>query len=181
MKANWQNKNKETMISDEMSKAVEAVFEKYGTIITTSAKEIMNQKNKNASGILSDSFSFDVKSDGNTVTLEISAEGYLKFLENGRSSGGNVNIASIIRWIQYKGIELRPVPGVKHGTMESRGVISKTGIKRGKVAVIRRNVKVSDERFAFAIATKIKKFGTTGTPIIKPIILEIQEWMNYHY
>ena len=167
------------MISKELENAVKEVFETYGELITQGSKKVMELKNKNATGTLSNSFSFNVSGDGNTVTLEINAEEYLKYLENGRQAGKMPPILALVKWIQAKGIEVPSrKPGTRFGGIEANGVISKSGLKRGKPSIIRRNVKVSNERFAYAIAKSIMKRGIMGAGIIKPVIIEIKDELS---
>ena len=158
------------MISQKMIAAVEKVFEHYGEQIASAAKESLATLNKNATNTLSDSFTWKVTSNDETVTLSILSEDYLKYLETKRQWNQLPNIRALVRWIEYKGFELWTKPGTRHGSIEANGVISRPGVRRGNPVIIRRNVGVSNERLAFAIAKKIMKNGNKPVGILKPIV-----------
>lgn len=164
------------MISKELETVVKEIFEQYGETITNAVKETLAKSNLNATGALSNSVSFKVGSDENSITLEIWAEQYLKFIEEGRASGKMPPVQSIVKWIEAKNIDVPSrKPGIRFGGIESRGVTSYPGTRRGKAAIIRRNVKMSNLQFGFAIAKNIMRKGQIGKGIIKPIMLTVSE------
>lgn len=165
------------MISERLTEAIKMIFTEYGEQVVEACKKILADNNVNASGKLSESFDFTIEAEDEKITLNILAEEYLKYMEQGRAAGKLPPVQSIIKWIEYKGIPVPDhKPGVKYGgQINSRGVKSYPGTRRGKPAIIRRNVKVSNEEFAFAIAHSISRVGTKGKGLIKPVMAGFAE------
>ena len=165
-------------LSEKMISAISDVFEAFGEQITTEAKSALEAMKINASNNLSDSFQFKVSSTEAVVTLEIFADSYLQYIENGRQPGKMPPVQSIIKWIEYKGVESFEKPGIRRGIIDAKGVRASPGMRRGQPAIIRRNVKVSNEKMAFAIAKSIMKRGQQGKQFYKPIIENIADEMS---
>lgn len=163
------------MLSENILKSIREVFNYYGELIGQDAKDALAAAQKNASYDLSDSFNYKIVVQDETVTLNIYAEEYLKYLENKKSWKELPNIRKIVQWIEYKGFEDLSKTGTRHGVIESQGVRSRPGIRRGNSVIIRRNVGVSNERFAFAIARNIMKFGNKPVPILTPIVENLEK------
>ena len=153
------------MISKQLQEAVLKIFQQYGETITVAARESIAYSGKNATGTLSDSFSFEVITEEDKITLEISAEAYLKYIENGRGAGSMPPMDLILKWIRAKGLQ-------------AKGIISKVGMRRFKPALIRRNVTVSENRMAFAVARSIQKRGITAKPFFKPLVIALEDQLS---
>src|SRR5579862_2137524 len=120
------------MISEGLTNAIIKIFELYGESITEAAKQTLANNKLNATGTLSNSFNYKISNSEGVITLTISAEDYLKYVESGRSPGSMPPIQSIIKWIQAKGIDVPSrKPGTRFGGIEAEGVVSKAGVRRG--------------------------------------------------
>src|SRR5580700_10070107 len=95
-------------ITDELVKEISNVLGRHGNLLVTTIRQLLQDKNKIASSKLYDSVQFNVEVDGLIVTLQVFAEDYLKYIDQGRSPGSKMPpIASILNWIEVRGIKPR--------------------------------------------------------------------------
>ena len=161
-------------ISNFLKRAVIQVFRQKGEMIVSRVKDNLVSRGKVVTGNLRDSIKSRVIQKGDAIYLNITTDPYLKFVEKGRSPGKQPPMQSIVKWIQYKGAHGRDIlPGQRWGQVQSKGINQKDGKRRYYAAQIRREVHISNERFAYAIARKIAKEGQKGTPIIQPVVDEM--------
>lgn len=144
-------------LQEELSK----ILDQYGEAIVTAIRDSIGLSGKVASGNLQNSVQYEVNNEG----LFIWANGYLKYVEDGRRANmPPPPIQAILDWIAMKGI-------IAEG-ITSRKV---TNNKTGKTRVRRDQVDISQKRAAFAISRSIGQKGFPGTSIVRPVINEIQD------
>lgn len=129
------------MISTDIWFHLSAVLERFGQYFVERAKQNLLEDGSNASGTLTNSFTYDVELDNAHFAVTVSLEDYWYYVENGRKAGKMPPIDKIAEWIEVKHI----VPQVRNGI--------EGGVH--KVPTVR--------QLAYLIARKIGNEGTTGT------------------
>lgn len=91
-----------------MFKILEAVLDKYANKIIKNAQALLKSLGKNASGNLSRSLDYEVKSQDNVVEVEFKGEDYLQYVENGRRPNSKQPpVNKILRWLEIKPIKVQ--------------------------------------------------------------------------
>lgn len=102
--------------SPELVKAVSDILSKYGDQIVTQIREQLQAKNHIATGNLYNSVQFQVVVDGNIVELQVLANDYFKWVDQGRGPNKKPPpLQAIIDWIAVKGIKHRSSLGSAKG------------------------------------------------------------------
>lgn len=117
------------------------VLHRFGKYFMERAKQNLLQDGSNASGTLTNSFTFKVNIDDSYYEVTVTLEDYWYYVENGRKKGKQPPIDKIEEWIKVKHV----VPEVREGADGSTS----------RVPTVR--------QLAFLIARKIGNEGTTGT------------------
>lgn len=85
-------------------KYTKKLLEDIGYETTFKMIQILESKNKNASGNLSKSITYDVKEMLGELTLSFSQEDYGEFVDRGRKKGKFAPISKIKQWCSIRGI-----------------------------------------------------------------------------
>lgn len=89
------------------TKNLEIALELFGKeYIKILARELRNAR-KDSSGKLIDSLTSDVVDAAKELSLILSAEKYIEYIDKGRLSGSYPPIAAILKWASLKGIDKR--------------------------------------------------------------------------
>ena len=142
------------MADIDIQQLVEAKLASYGDQIVTRIREKIIENGSLASGDLYNSISYDVQSDSGIVSLNIYANDYFPFVDQGRLPGKRPPIDNILSWVKVRG--LRPKPG--------SGIPEKSkGLPR------------ADRSLAFLIARKIGLDGIKPTNMLGDTLDEISD------
>ncbi|OJW82068.1 MAG: hypothetical protein BGO69_15840 [Bacteroidetes bacterium 46-16] len=133
-------------------------FQKYGEeFIRQLIKELLS-KDKKATGQLIKSLSFDIQQAVDGYFLNIRANDYLKYVDQGRKPGKMPPVDKIKQWVTTKPSIARAI--TKH---------SKAMSKHGK------SIKDLNNQAAWAIAKGIKKHGIKPSYVIQNTLLRIEK------
>lgn len=116
------------------------VLKRFGEYFVERAKQNLLQDGSNASGTLTNSFSYEVSIVDTTYTVTVNLEDYWYYVNNGRKAGKFPPVDKIREWIRVKPV-LPQVMTLKDG----------------------RQVLPTVEQLAFLIGRKIANEGTQGT------------------
>jgi|GEM_PF-6363513 hypothetical protein len=151
-------------INQQVQDEVVDLYQNFGEVIVKAIQDSLTANNKVASGKLYRSVYFRIDSGTKVITLEVNADQVLK-LAGGRNPGKMPPIQEILKWIRIKGIE-------------ANGIISQTVKRKGQSVIRRKNVRDSQEKFAYAIAKNIMRNGTKSLHLLEPIIEEVAPDIN---
>jgi len=91
-------------IQDTISAGIEPVAQQLALAYEEQLREILIQNGKESSGTLVNSIRSDVRTDGDKAVIEIYAEDYLRFVDQGRKPGRFPPIDKIRSWVAIQGI-----------------------------------------------------------------------------
>ena len=86
-----------------------AVLVQYGAAVCEAYRKELQDRGKNASGLLSQSVRFKVNRDGTTYAVDLSLQDYWKYVEDGRPPGRLPPLDKILEWIRVKPVVPRPM------------------------------------------------------------------------
>ena len=154
------------------------VLDRVGEYFCNLVQKKMMQNKSNASGTLTNSFTYTYGVEDGRYWVEVSMEDYWKYVNDGRKPGKMPPISKIEEWIRVKPIQPRPytyTPTVKSlAFLIQRSIREKKGyapprsvledwIEKKGIKPQPRKVVPSVRSIAFLIARKIGRYGTTGT------------------
>ena len=134
-----------------------------------------------ASGSLAQSIDYTVKESKGVYSFEITMEGYYKFVNDGRKPGGRPPIKNIEAYITEKGIDVnKPVQSkAKQVKAALKGIAPvKARIATKSHSTLSGTLK-NRRSIAFAIATKIGKYGYKGNKFFSNVVNP--QWIESFY
>lgn len=143
------------MADIDIENLVKERLTQYGTRIIERIKERLQEQDKLASGDLYNSISFDVEVEGGIVSLNVYANDYFKWVDQGRPPGKQPPMWKILKWTDNRGIHPRS-----------------TGIPQRSFGLPR-----ADRSLAFLIARKIGMEGIKPANILSTTIEEVNDPM----
>jgi len=91
-------------IETTISEGIEPVAQKLALAYEEQLREMLIEKGKESSGTLVNSIRTSVRTDGSIAVIEIFAEDYLRFVDQGRAPGRFPPIDKIRSWVAIQGI-----------------------------------------------------------------------------
>lgn len=111
-----------------MYKILESLLDKYAQRIIKNAQNLLKSLNKNASGNLSRSLDYEVKTQDNVTEVQFTGEDYLVNVEEGRRAGAKMPPQNkILKWMSIRGIKSKNPKSTAFLIGRS---ISRNGIKK---------------------------------------------------
>ena len=89
---------------DTLDTGLEEVARLLGEELTKRLKEQLEEKDKSASGTLINTLKSEAKIEGNKAVVQVFAEDYFRFVDQGRSPGRFPPLEPIRQWTRLKGI-----------------------------------------------------------------------------
>lgn len=186
------------------------ILDEYGEYLCSTLRRKMRDNKSNASYNLSDSFTYYVtieeRSSAWRYYVIVEMEDYWKYVNEGRPPGKRPPVSKIEEWIRIKPVQVRSLSkeeGVKNLSYAiQRSIKKKKGWAPPREALvgwinkkgIEPDLTPSVTSLAWAIATKIGKYGTKGTKFYDEAVEEanrkykdkiqdaiyddIQEWLE---
>jgi hypothetical protein len=91
-------------IQETISEGIEPVAQQLALAYEEQLREMLIDKGKESSGTLVNSIRTSVRSDGSKAVIEVYAEDYLRFVDQGRAPGRFPPIDKIRSWVAIQGI-----------------------------------------------------------------------------
>lgn len=147
-------------VEQELYQAIEIVLNKYGDILVNDIKQRLIEGKHMASGKLVNSVVFRVTHQNEIATLEILAEAYFKWVDQGRTPGAKQPpLFDIVKWLQSRRLDVLGTDYARTGLV---GKQSKK-IRNKAIALVQKNHPKDVVRRAWAISRAI---GLRGIPAL---------------
>lgn len=142
------------MADIDIVKLVERKLTEYGDQITATLRDKLIAAGKIGTGDLIESIQFKVSEQDGIVTLDIVANEYFQWVDQGIKPGGKQPPpAKMLQWVQTRGLRPKAASGIPE---------SKAGLPR------------TDRSLAFLIGRKIARDGIPATNVLSSAMNEVQ-------
>lgn len=151
-------------VEQQLYQAIEIVLNKYGEILVNDIKQRLIDGKHMASGKLVNSVIFRVTHQSEVATLEILAESYFKWVDQGRTPGAKQPpLFDIVKWLESRRLDVLGTDYARTGLV---GKQSKR-VRNKAVALVQKNHPKDVVRRAWAISRAIGLRGIPALNVLK--------------
>jgi len=113
-----------------VNRSIESFADEYGEVLSQILRKNLADQNSFATGDLVDSIFHDVKASDGRAVVEITANSYLRWIDQGRDEGTLPNLTAISKWLSVKLLPQRllwPIAmNIKNEGIDAKPVIARS-------------------------------------------------------
>ena len=94
-------------IQESVNRSIASLADEYGEVLVRTLKRELVDEGKYATGSLIDTMFYDVRLDNSLAVVELNANPYLRYVDQGRRPGKFPPIQAIRRWVNVRGLPAR--------------------------------------------------------------------------